>query len=124
MAEFARRFNGTRGAGRIVNFTSHLPLTGEIAYAASKGAIEWITVCAAAELAPKGITVNAVNPGPNDTGWMSADLYEQIRSQSPLGRVGTPQDAADLVAFLCSEKSRWISGQILNCDGGYDALRP
>src|SRR5882757_10717332 len=66
-AEFARRFKGPAGAGRIVNFTSGLPLKGEIAYAASKGAIEWITVSSAAELAPRGITVNAINPGPNDT---------------------------------------------------------
>jgi 3-oxoacyl-[acyl-carrier protein] reductase len=66
LAEFARRFRGEPGAGRIVNFTSGLPLAGELAYAASKGALEWITVSAAAELAPRGISVNAVDPGPTE----------------------------------------------------------
>jgi 3-oxoacyl-[acyl-carrier protein] reductase len=77
-AEFARRFKGPAGSGRIVNFTSGLPLAGEIAYAASKGAIEWITVSSAAELASRGITVNAINPGPNDTGWMPPPLKNKL----------------------------------------------
>lgn len=97
-AEFARQYAGDPGLGRIVTFTSGLPLKGSIAYAASKGAIEWITVSAAAELAPRGITVNAVNPGPNDTGWLDERLREQIAAEGPLGRVGTPADAAELVA--------------------------
>jgi 3-oxoacyl-[acyl-carrier protein] reductase len=122
-AEFARRFSGPKGRGRIVTFTSGLPLKGEIAYAASKGAIEWITVSAAAELAGLGITVNAVNPGPNDTGWMNDELLAWHARESPLGRVGKPQDTAELVAFLCSEHSSWITGQILTSDGGWSTLR-
>jgi 3-oxoacyl-[acyl-carrier protein] reductase len=122
-AEFARRFTGPHGTGRIVNFTSALPLAGEIAYAASKGAVEWITVSAAAELAGGGITVNAVDPGPTDTGWMSEELYERVRSESPLGRVGRPEDAAELVAFLCSPEGGWLTGQILHSDGGWSVLR-
>jgi 3-oxoacyl-[acyl-carrier protein] reductase len=121
-AEFARRFKGPAGAGRIVNFTSGLPLTGEIAYAASKGAIEWITVSSAAELAKRGITVNAINPGPNDTGWMPPRLRKQIAAKSPMGRIGGPADAASIVAFLCSPGATWITGQILQCDGGWSAL--
>jgi NAD(P)-dependent dehydrogenase (short-subunit alcohol dehydrogenase family) len=62
-AEFVRRFRGEPGLGRIVNFTSNPPLAGEIAHAASKGAIEWITISAAVELGHRGITVNAVDPG-------------------------------------------------------------
>jgi len=123
MAEFARRFSGPKGRGRIVTFTSGLPLKGTIAYAASKGAIEWITVSGAAELAGAGITANAVNPGPNDTGWMSEELLAWHAEQSPLGRTGQPRDAAELVAFLCSEQSGWISGQILTSDGGWSTLR-
>ena len=106
-----------------MTFTSGLPLKGSIAYAASKGAIEWITVSAAAELAERGITVNAVNPGPNDTGWMSDDIRRKVEQESPLGRIGRPQDTAELVDFLCSEHSGWITGQIHASDGGWSKLR-
>jgi 3-oxoacyl-[acyl-carrier protein] reductase len=122
-AEFARRFAGAPGTGRIVNFTSSLPLAGEAAYAASKGALEWLTVSAAAELAPRGITVNAIDPGPTDTGWMSQELRRLIEAEMPLGRVGRPQDSAGLVAFLCSAAGGWITGQIIHCDGGWSSAR-
>ncbi len=115
-AEFARRFRGTPGSGRIINFTSSA-LYGELAYGVSKAAVEAITVAAAMDLAP-AITVNAVEPGPTDTGWMTPELYERIRAATPLGRVGLPEDAAELVAFLCSERAGWITGEIIYSDGG------
>jgi 3-oxoacyl-[acyl-carrier protein] reductase len=122
-AEFARRFREPPGSGRIVNFLSGPPLVGEIAYAASKGAVEWITFSTAGELASKGITVNAVNPGPNDTDWMDEETAAAVLRFSPLGRIGTPDDVAGLVAFLCSDAARWITGQVLTCDGGWERLR-
>jgi 3-oxoacyl-[acyl-carrier protein] reductase len=122
-AEFARRYRGEPGAGRIVNFTSGLPLAGELAYAASKGALEWISVSSAAELAPRGITVNAVDPGPTDTGWLSPELRRRIESEMPLGRLGKPEDVAGLVAFLCSPAGGWITGQVIHCDGGWSSAR-
>src|SRR6266545_1135413 len=109
--------------GRIFNFTSAPPLAGELAYAASKGALEWVTLSAAAELAPRGITVNAVDPGPTDTGWMSREVRERIESEMPLGRLGRPQDSAALVAFLCSSEGGWITGQVIHCDGGWSSAR-
>lgn len=115
-AEFARRFRGSPGSGRIVNFTSSA-LYGEVAYGVSKAAVEAITVAAAMDLAP-AITVNAVEPGPTDTGWMTPELRDGIRSAVPLGRLGEPQDAAELVAFLCSERAGWITGEIIYSDGG------
>jgi 3-oxoacyl-[acyl-carrier protein] reductase len=123
VAEFARRFRGESGTGRIVSFTSGLPLVGELAYAASKGALEWITVSAAAELAPRGISVNAVDPGPTDTGWLSSELRERIEAEMPLGRLGRPEDSAALVAFLCSSGGGWITGQVIRCDGGWSSVR-
>jgi 3-oxoacyl-[acyl-carrier protein] reductase len=117
-AEFARRFRGEAGAGRIVAFTSDA-VHGEVAYGASKAALEQIVVAAAAELGPLGITVNAVNPGPTDTGWISSELRERLEQRTPLGRVGRPEDAAELVAFLCSPRGGWITGQIITSDGGW-----
>lgn len=115
--EFAARFQG--GSGRIVNMTSGqgiTPMPGELAYAATKGGLEALTLSLAAALAPKGITVNAVDPGPTDSGWMTA---EQQRSLiAPLGRVGLPQDAARLVTFLMSEGAGWITGQVIRSRGG------
>lgn len=122
-AEFSRRWRGAAGSGRIVTFTSAPPLPGEVAYAASKGALEWLTLSVAAELAPRGITVNGIDPGPTDTGWMGPELAEVIRSQSPLGRLGSPEDAAELVAFLLSPAGGWITGQILHSDGGFGSVR-
>ncbi len=117
IAELARRFRGEPGSGRIVAFTTGA-VHGEIAYGASKKALEQIVVAAAAELGPKGITVNAVDPGPTDTGWLSAELAERLRAATPLRRIGRPEDAAELVAFLCSARGSWITGQIIVSDGG------
>jgi 3-oxoacyl-[acyl-carrier protein] reductase len=117
-AEFARRFRGEAGSGRIVAFTSDA-IHGEVAYGASKAALDRIVVAAAAELGPVGITVNAINPGPTDTGWMSPELRERFEERTPLGRVGSPQDAAELVAFLCSPRAAWITGQVIVSDGGW-----
>ena len=117
IAEFARRFNGEAGSGRVVALTSDA-VHGEIAYGASKAALDRIVVAAAAELGPLGITVNAVNPGPTDTGWISTELRAQLEAATPLGRIGRPQDAAELVAFLCSPRAGWITGQVIVSDGG------
>jgi 3-oxoacyl-[acyl-carrier protein] reductase len=90
LAEFVRRFRGEPGSGRVVTLTSSLPLAGEIAYAASKGALEWLTISAAAELAQRGITANAVDPGPTDTGWMTASVKAALEAASPTGTVASP----------------------------------
>ena len=118
---FARRFGGGSG-GRIVNLTSGQslgPMPGELAYAATKGAIEAFTRTLATEVGQKGITVNAVNPGPTDTGWMADELRRELSGRFPSGRVGEPEDAARLVAFLASEEAAWITGQVIHSEGGF-----
>jgi 3-oxoacyl-[acyl-carrier protein] reductase len=115
--ELARRFRGEPGSGRIVAFTTSA-IHGEVAYGASKKALEQIVIAAAAELGPRGITVNAVDPGPTDTGWLSGAFADRLRELTPLGRIGRPEDAAELVAFLCSPRGGWITGQIIVSDGG------
>ncbi|MGB3635548.1 MAG: SDR family oxidoreductase [Rubrobacteraceae bacterium] len=119
--EFARRYSGEPG-GRMVNITSGQllgPMVGELAYAATKGAVEALTVTLAAEVGHKGIAVNAVNPGPTDTGWMTDELKQELAPKFTGGRVGEPEDAARLVAFLAGEEAAWITGQIINSEGGF-----
>ncbi|MEZ7006373.1 SDR family oxidoreductase [Streptomyces sp. AD55] len=115
--EFGRRFSGTWGSGRIISLTSDHTV-GNLPYGASKGALDRITLAAAHELAHLGITANAVNPGPVDTGWMTADLRDELTRRTPLRRLGTPQDTAHLVAFLCSPEGQWLNAQLLQSNGG------
>ncbi|WP_205741263.1 SDR family NAD(P)-dependent oxidoreductase [Geofilum rhodophaeum] len=94
--EFIRRFKYREG-GRIINLTSGQSLgemSQEIVYALTKAAVETLTKTISQEIAKKGITIIAVNPGPTDTGWMDEDLTALILSKSPMGRVGTPRDTA------------------------------
>lgn len=117
--EFARLHAGSRRGGRVVLLTSgqhRAPMPGTIAYAVSKGALQQATLTLADELADLGITVNAVNPGPTETGW---GLASQEPSSMPSGRWGEPDDAARLIAWLCSDDARWITGQTINSEGGF-----
>jgi 3-oxoacyl-[acyl-carrier protein] reductase len=117
--EFAAQHDGRPG-GRVVLLTSgqHLaPMTREVAYAVSKGALHQATRTLSDELIDRGITVNTVNPGPTDTGWHI--LRQDPRPAMPLGRWGEPDDAARLVGWLCSDDANWITGQVINSEGGF-----
>lgn len=119
-AEFAKRHDGRPG-GRIINLTSGqsiAPMPENLPYAITKGATEALTLSLSASLASKGITVNAVDPGATDTGWMSDELRSTLEVNAPFGRVGTPEDAARIVLFLASSQGQWITGQIIRSRGG------
>jgi 3-oxoacyl-[acyl-carrier protein] reductase len=116
--EFARRFPGPPGTGRIVALTSDHTVHN-LPYGASKGALDRIVLAAARELADLGITANVINPGPIDTGWMSDEIRAAGVAATPAGRLGTPADTSNLVSFLCSERGGWINGQLLLSNGGF-----
>ena len=116
--EFAAQFEA--GHGSVVLMTSGIhqgPMTRELEYAVSKGALHIATTTLADELADRGITVNCVNPGPTDTGWGLAE--HDPSACMPAGRWGEPDDAARLVAWLCSDDARWITGQTIDSEGGF-----
>jgi 3-oxoacyl-[acyl-carrier protein] reductase len=115
--EYGLRLRGAPGTGRIISLTSDHTV-GNLPYGASKGALDRITLAAARELAHLGVTANVVNPGPVDTGWMDDSLRLSVLRQTPLGRLGTPQDTARLVEFLCSPEGGWINSQLLMSNGG------
>jgi 3-oxoacyl-[acyl-carrier protein] reductase len=114
--EYGRRFRGAPGTGRIIALTSDHTV-GNLPYGASKAALDRITLAAARELT--GVTANVINPGPVDTGWMTSEIRDDVIRQTPLGRLGTPRDTANLVEFLCSPQGGWINGQLLMSNGGF-----
>lgn len=115
--EFGRRYQGAFGDGRIISITSDHTVEN-LPYGASKGAMDRIVLAAAQEFKGLGISANVINPGATDTGWMTAELIAHELERTPLGRIGTPQDCANLVRFLCSSEGGWINGQLLFSNGG------
>src|ERR1700733_15371969 len=118
---FAAQHDGRPG-GRVIFMTSGQdlgPMPGEVAYAASKGALASVTETVADQLADQQITVNAVNPGPVDTGYATGEAYEAVRRRFPQQRWGVPDDPARLIAWLVTDEAAWITGQVINTEGGF-----
>ena len=111
-----------RAGGRVVLMTSGQdlgPMRGEIGYAATKGALASITPTLADHLADQQITLNTVNPGPVDTGYASPELHEEVRRRFPARRWGAPDDPARLIAWLATDEASWVTGQVINTEGGF-----
>jgi 3-oxoacyl-[acyl-carrier protein] reductase len=123
---YTARHDDTRPGGRILLLTSGQnlePMARELPYAASKGALHSLTASLAAHLAPRGILVNALNPGPTDTGWATPELTRRELRRLPLGRWGMPEDAARAIAWLVGDEAGWVTGQVLTSDGGFSLTR-
>ena len=118
-----------QGSGSIINISStygHEGAAGASVYAGSKHAVEGITKSVALELAKSGIRVNAVAPGPTDTGMLTrftgtAENKAALATQVPLGRLGLSEEVADGIVFMASDEARFITGHVLNVDGGHSA---
>jgi 3-oxoacyl-[acyl-carrier protein] reductase len=116
--EFAAQFEGESGSVVLLTSGAHLaPMAREVAYAVSKGALAVATKTLADELADRRVRVNCVNPGPTDTGWGLGE--RDPAGVMPFGRWGEPDDAARLVAWLCSDDARWVTGQVIDSEGGF-----
>lgn len=121
---FAAQHDDARPGGRVLFFTSgqyHGAQPGELPYIASKAALHEVTRSLAVHLIPRGITVNCVNPGPNETGWADAATRAEVTALTPGGRWSTPSDTAKLVAWLLSDEAAWVTGQTIASDGGWSA---
>ncbi|MGW0187585.1 SDR family oxidoreductase [Streptomyces sp. NPDC003362] len=109
--------------GRVVMMTSGQDIAGgmpgEIAYALQKGALASITRSLATALAEQAVTVNTVNPGPVDTGYLTGDAYDGIAARFPAGRWGMPDDPARLIAWLATDEADWVTGQVIDSEGGF-----
>jgi 3-oxoacyl-[acyl-carrier protein] reductase len=123
---FAAAHDGRPG-GRVIFLTSGQdlgPLRDEVAYATTKGALASITPTLADHLADQAITLNTINPGPVDTGYAPPDVHEQVRRHFPAHRWGVPDDPARLIAWLATDEAAWITGQIINTEGGFRRWGP
>jgi len=118
--EYAKQHDGRTG-GRIILLTSgqHLGQMPHMAYVASKGALHQLTSSLSDHFIGKGITVNTVNPGPTKTYDPGPELNNAVLKKMPLGRWGEPDDAARLIAWLATDDAAWITGQVINSEGGF-----
>ena len=122
MAEYFKRYRARRATtGRIINLSTDAAHAhaAAVSYAASKHAIESYSRSAAFEMGPYGVTVNVVAPGPIQTGYIIPELATHIAQNTPLRRVGTPDDVADVIVFMASEQAHWLTGQLLYVGGGW-----
>ncbi|MCI2237784.1 SDR family oxidoreductase [Paenibacillus sp. TRM 82003] len=121
---FAAQHDDTRPGGRVILFTSgqyHGAMPAELPYIASEAALHELTRTLAVHLMPRSVTVNCINPGPNDTGHADEQLRAAVTAANPGARWSTPTDTARLVGWLLSDEADWVTGQTIASDGGWSA---
>ena len=123
--EAAKRFGDSGGAViNVSSLASQVAVPTASVYSATKGAMDVLSRVLAAELGPRNIRVNSLNPGAVETegthtaGVIGSELEQQFVAQTPLGRIGQPDDIADVAVFLASDAARWVTGQTINATGG------
>ena len=120
ISEYLRRHLQREASwGRIIGLTTTAGSERNVSYAASKNALVSYCFSAAAEMGKYGITVNAVRSGATQTGYINPESEEWIVAETPLRRLGEPEDVADVIVFLASEQGRWITGQLVPVGGGF-----
>ena len=118
-------YTSKRTAKKVVRFHGYVTPPNSAIYTGTKGAVDAITQALAKELGPRKIRINAVNPGGVETegfhalGFSGSDFEKQMIAQTPLGRLGQPQDVAPVVAFLASSEAEWITGETIRVAGGF-----
>lgn len=120
MREYLQRYLERKAnSGRIINLTTVLGHAHNVSYAASKRALVSYSMSAAEEMGKYGITVNVVCPGATQTGYIPPENEDWIIQKTPMGRLGYPDDIADVITFLTSEQARWLTGQLIYASGGF-----
>jgi 3-oxoacyl-[acyl-carrier protein] reductase len=120
MREYLQRYLARKAQwGRIVNLITVRAHPRNVSYAASKQALLSYSLSAALEMGKYGITVNVVCPGATQTGYITPENEPRIVERTPLGRLGRPEDVADVIVFLVSEQAHWLTGQLIYASGGF-----
>jgi 3-oxoacyl-[acyl-carrier protein] reductase len=126
--EALKHFRSGGNGASIINISSVAATAtppSTVVYSATKAAVDAVTTALAKELGPRGVRVNAINPGMVETEGVRAGKYaegewrKQIEAQTPLGRIGQPADIAPAAVFLASDDARWITGETLHIAGGF-----
>jgi len=121
MKEYLLRYLARKANwGRIIGLTTSIAHSRSVSYAASKNALVSYCLSASQEMGKYGITVNVICPGATQTGYITPENEVKLVARTPFGRLGKPEDVADVIVFLASEQAHWLTGQLIYASGGFN----